>query len=50
MIAQAAPPSRQRQADHIPWWISDWLPDLESEIGMVLAFAAMVPMYRSPRR
>lgn len=31
--------------DHAPGWIADFLPNLESEIGMVLTFAAMVPMY-----
>ena len=30
---------------HTPWWIAEWLPNLESEIGMVLVFVAMVPMY-----
>jgi len=28
-----------------PWWISEFLPNLESEIGMVLTFAGMVPIY-----
>ena len=32
-----------------PWWIADFLPNLESEIGMVLVFASMVPIYWSPR-
>ena len=33
-----------------PWWIADCLPNIESEIGMVLAFAGMVPIYwQSPR-
>ena len=27
-----------------PWWIADFLPNIESEIGMVLAFAGMVPI------
>jgi hypothetical protein len=31
------------------WWISDFLPNIESEIGMTLAFAGMVPIYW-PRR
>jgi hypothetical protein len=26
-------------------WISEFLPNIESEIGMVLAFAGMVPIY-----
>jgi hypothetical protein len=33
-----------------PWWIAEWLPNLESEIGMVLVFAAMIPMYWPPPR
>jgi hypothetical protein len=33
-----------------PWWIAEWLPNIESEIGMVLVFVAMVPMYWPPRR
>ena len=33
-----------------PWWIADCLPNLESEIGMVLAFAGMVPIYWPARR
>jgi hypothetical protein len=28
-----------------PGWIAEFLPNIESEIGMVLVFAAMVPMY-----
>ena len=28
-----------------PRWIADYLPNIESEIGMVLAFAGMVPIY-----
>jgi len=28
-----------------PWWIADFLPNSESEIGMVLAFAGMIPIY-----
>jgi hypothetical protein len=31
--------------DKTPWWIADWLPNIESEIGMVLVFAGMLPMY-----
>jgi hypothetical protein len=33
-----------------PWWIADFLPNIESEIGMVLAFAGMVPIYWPPRQ
>jgi hypothetical protein len=28
-----------------PWWIADFLPNFESEIGAVLTFAGMVPVY-----
>ena len=28
-----------------PWWIADFLPNIESEIGAVLAFVGMVPIY-----
>jgi hypothetical protein len=28
-----------------PWWIADFLPNLESEFGMLLCIAGMVPMY-----
>ena len=30
---------------HTPWWVADFLPNIESEIGMVLAFAGMLPIY-----
>ena len=32
-----------------PWWIADYLPNIESEIGILLAFVGMVPIYW-PRR
>jgi protein-S-isoprenylcysteine O-methyltransferase Ste14 len=35
---------------YTPWWIADFLPNIESEIGMVLVFAAMVPLYWPARR
>jgi hypothetical protein len=28
-----------------PWWIADFLPNSESEIGMLFAFAGMIPIY-----
>ena len=28
-----------------PWWIADCLPNIESEIGLVLILAGMVPIY-----
>jgi hypothetical protein len=33
-----------------PWWIADFLPNIESEIGLALACAGMVPIYWPPRR
>jgi len=33
-----------------PWWIADFLPNIESEIGMVLVFAGMVPLYWPARQ
>jgi len=32
-----------------PSWIADWLPNIQSEIGMTLMFAGMIPIYW-PRR
>ena len=29
---------------YVPWWIADLLPNLESEIGMALLNAAMIPI------
>lgn len=28
-----------------PWWIADWLPNLESEMAMILVFAGLIPIY-----
>jgi hypothetical protein len=33
-----------------PWWFADWLPNIEAEIGMVLIFAGMIPLYWPVRR
>jgi hypothetical protein len=30
---------------HTPWWIADYLPNLESEVGMLLCIVGVVPMY-----
>jgi hypothetical protein len=30
---------------HTPWFIADFLPNKEAEIGMALVFAGMVPIY-----
>jgi len=32
-------------AAHAPWLIADFLPNRESEIGMVLVLVGMVPIY-----
>ena len=32
-----------------PWWIADFIPNIESEIGMGLAFAGLLPIYWPPR-
>jgi hypothetical protein len=29
----------------VPWWIADFLPNLEAEIGTALMFVSMVPIY-----
>jgi hypothetical protein len=28
-----------------PWWVADFLPNIESEIGMALIVVAMIPIY-----
>ena len=28
-----------------PWWISSFVPNLEAELGIVLMFASMIPIY-----
>ena len=33
-----------------PWWIADFLPNMESEIGMALVFASTVPIHWRSRR
>jgi hypothetical protein len=32
------------QAD-APWWIADFLPNVEAEVGMTVSFVSMIPMY-----
>ena len=34
----------------VPEWIAKFLPNLESEIGMMLNFVAMIPMYWPRKR
>jgi hypothetical protein len=43
-FATGHPPLVDWQA-HTPWWISDTLPNVESEVGMALVWLSMVPMY-----
>ncbi len=33
-----------------PWWIAEFLPNIESEIGMSLAFIGMAPIYWPAQR
>jgi hypothetical protein len=33
-----------------PWWIADFFPNIESEIGLALVYVGMVPIYWPPRR
>jgi len=33
-----------------PWWISNFIPNLEAELGMALMFASMIPIYWRPIR
>ena len=36
-----------------PWWIADYLPNIEAEIGMLLLIVGMIPIYwptKSERR
>jgi hypothetical protein len=33
---------------HTPWWIADFLPNIESEAGMALTCIGMVPIYWPP--
>lgn len=33
-----------------PWWVADFLPNIESEMGLLLACAGFVPIYWPDRR
>jgi hypothetical protein len=33
-----------------PWWIADYLPNIESEFGMMLVILSFVPLYWPSRR
>ena len=35
---------------HAPWWIADFLPNLECEVGAAVTIAALVPLYWPARR
>ncbi len=35
---------------YTPWWIADFLPNIESEIGMALVLVSVVLIYWPPRR
>jgi hypothetical protein len=35
---------------YTPWWIADYLPNIESEMGMALVCVGMVPLYWPTRR
>jgi len=35
---------------HTPWWIADFLPNINSEIGMALMFVGSVLTYWPPKR
>jgi hypothetical protein len=37
--------ARQLESSHAPWWVADFLPNIECEIGMILIIAGMVPLY-----
>ena len=30
---------------YTPWWIADFLPNFESEVGMMVVILGMVPIY-----
>ena len=33
-----------------PWWIADFFPNVEAEIGMALMIASMLPIYWPTRK
>jgi hypothetical protein len=33
-----------------PWWIANFLPNIQAEIGVVLVLIAMIPLYWPRRR
>ena len=38
-------PSLFDWAQYTPWWIADFLPNIQSEIGMVLVYGSLVLVY-----
>jgi hypothetical protein len=38
-------PSLIHWRDNTPWWIADYLPNIQSEIGMAVMLAGMVLIY-----
>ena len=30
---------------HSPWWVADFLPNIESEVGMMLIYVGMIAIY-----
>jgi len=43
-------PSLVEWRAYTPWWVTDFLPDLQTEIGMALACAGTILCYWPPRR
>jgi hypothetical protein len=35
---------------YTPWWVANYVPNIESEIGMALVCAGMVPIYWPSRQ
>ena len=48
-FATGHPPLIDWQA-HTPWWIADYLPNIESEIGLIVICAGTVLTYWPPKR
>ena len=41
----AGTPSLTAWSEHVPGWAAEWLPNLESEIGLVLVVLGSIPLY-----
>jgi hypothetical protein len=41
----AGSPSLVDWHNRVPWWIADYLPNIQAEIGMALMVVGMVPIY-----